>query len=141
MYLDCPPDLVLSGIKLDCPGPDAVANFTEAVERGDIAWHAGPMNLQLENMEPSLVRDSIRIAHDLDAQFNQTAKICLSQRDVPFMTRAAVPLLKAAGVEAITVGTNYACQFPKVPKIFLWKDENSGADLIAMEHPHGYGGV
>jgi len=43
-------------------------------------------------------------------------------------------------VEAITVGVNGASLPPAVPKLFLWRDEESGTDIIAMWHPYGYGG-
>ena len=32
-------------------------------------------------------------------------------------------------------------QYPDVPKLFVWEDPLSGKDVIALEHPHGYGGI
>jgi hypothetical protein len=39
MYVQCPPNLVLAGVKLVCPSANDVASFTSAVQRGDIVWH------------------------------------------------------------------------------------------------------
>ena len=51
---------------------------------GDITWHAGPMNMQMENMDPQLLRFGLRMSDDLDRKFNITRKFkTLSQRDVP----------------------------------------------------------
>ena len=67
-----------------CPNDEAVANFTRAVNRGDISWHAGPMNMQPELMTPSLFEFGIDLSLSLDARFNITRKFrTLSQRDVP----------------------------------------------------------
>jgi len=58
------------------------------------------------------------------------------QRDVPGLTRAAVPLLAASGVRALSVGVNWGSAPPGVPKSepFIWRDEASGTELIAMWH-------
>jgi len=39
------------------------------------------------------------------------------------------------GVEAITVGVNPDTAPPAVPKAFVWKDNPSGAEVLAMWHP------
>ncbi len=69
LFLDCPPNLVLAGVKLQCPTPDEVAVFTDAIAHGDISWHRGPFNLQPENGEASLFQAGLGIAADLDARF------------------------------------------------------------------------
>lgn len=45
-------------------------------------------------------------------------------------------------VQAISVGVNSGSAPPDVPRgtPFLWRDEPSGAQLIAMWHPGGYSG-
>lgn len=141
MYLNCPKHLTLADVPLVCPNASDVAAFNASVARGDITWHAGPFNLQPENMSPRLFLDSLTLATDLDDAYGVPHKTTLSQRDVPFMTRGVVPLLSKAGVKAITVGTNGACAFPDVPKAFVWRDPVSATEVLAMEHPHGYGGI
>ena len=59
------------------------------------------------------------------------------QRDVPGFTRAAVPILYAQGVRAVTVGVNGGSAPPGVPhnQPFIWRDTESQAELLAMWHP------
>lgn len=77
------------------------------------------------------------VSQRLDALFNQSTKTIMSQRDIPGTTRAAIPLLAARGVRALTVGVNAATAPPGVPKTtpFIWRDNPSGAELLAMWHP------
>lgn len=58
------------------------------------------------------------------------------QRDVLGVTRGAVPILARSGVDALTVGCNGAGAPPGVPKNqpFLWRDEGSGTEIVAMWH-------
>ena len=135
LYLDCPPDLVLSGIKLYCPTKDEVAGFEQAILKGYIVWHAGAMNMQMEFMNEAVLKASLQIAADLDQRFGHKTTV-LSQRDVPGLTTAAIPFLLENGVEAITVGVNPGSAPPDVPSLFLWEYE--GQQIIAMWHPGGY---
>ena len=59
------------------------------------------------------------------------------QRDVPGLTRSAIPVLSSLGVRAISVGVNDASAPPGVPKNtpFIWQDVRSNASLIGMLHP------
>ena len=141
LYLDCPPNFVLSGIQLVCPTPDELAAFRAAVARGDIVWNGGIMNMQYESMDAGLVAASLLIAQDLNDEFNQSHGITVRNEDVPNMSRGVIPWFLAGGIQAITVGTNGACYPPQVPKAFVWKDPNSGQEILAMEHPGGYGGI
>ena len=62
--------------------------------------------------------------------------VLMVQRDVLGLTRGAVPILARSGVDALTVGCNGAGAPPGVPKDqpFLWRDEGSGTQIIAMWH-------
>lgn len=64
------------------------------------------------------------------------------QRDVPGLTRAAVPILARAGVKALSVGVNGASAPPDVPlnAPFWWVDRPSGTRLLAFWHAGGYSG-
>lgn len=138
LFLECPPNLGLI-----CPDALAVASFDAAVRAGDIHWHALPHNAQVEVMDASLLAFSVQLTHDLDRRFGLPAKRTMSQRDVPGLTRAAVPVLAAAGVQAISVGVNSGSAPPDVPHNtpFIWRDEPSGTSLLAFWHPGGYSGV
>jgi hypothetical protein len=59
------------------------------------------------------------------------------QRDVPGMTRNAIPILTDEGVQAITIGVNGGSAPPGVPKNtpFIWRDRPSGKEIITAVHP------
>ncbi|CAG2232231.1 unnamed protein product [Mytilus edulis] len=134
LYLNCPPNLILSGIKLKCPNATELSSFVNAVKQGDITWHAGPMNMQFEVMDVELARFGIKLSKDLDDKMNIVRKFrTLSQRDVPAMTQGIVPILEEEGVAAISVGVNTVTAPPAVPPIFRWKFQNSS--VIGIWHP------
>lgn len=72
----------------------------QAINRGDIAWHAFPFNGEAELLDPSLFAQGFSIAHDLvsslttintinnvqDTKFGKNKTITMSQRDVPGLT-------------------------------------------------------
>jgi hypothetical protein len=124
-----------------CPNEDQLAVFRAAVRRGDIGWHAYPHNAQAEMMEPSLYAFGVEMTQTLDKALGRTPSSVVSLRDVPGMTRAVVPLLHQAGVKAITVGVNAACSPAAVNKSFVWRDPESGTEILAMQHANGYGGI
>ena len=67
-----------------CPNETEIEYFRAAISRGDITWHAGPMNMQPENMNEILFQMSLNISFELDKKFNiQRSFPTLSQRDVP----------------------------------------------------------
>ena len=68
-------------------------------------------------------------------------KTVMSQRDVPGLSRAALPILKAAGIRAISVGVNGGSTPPNVPKVFIWNDDDSGTAMRTMYLQGGYGGI
>ena len=101
-----------------------VAALEAGIAAGDISWHAGPFNLQVarrmlchcvagcihnassrdcdicvsqaEMSDPSLYAYGLSLAQSLDVWYNQTHKNTLSQKDVPGLTRGAIPLLRKA---------------------------------------------
>ncbi|XP_064635119.1 uncharacterized protein LOC135492532 [Lineus longissimus] len=138
MYLDCPKHIhLLPGDKVKCPSAEDIEVFTQAVKLGFITWHAGPMNMQYEFLDGALLAHAFNLTLSLDARFNITRKYrTLSQRDVPGMTQAVIPVLVKQGIAAITVGVNAATSPPAVPRIFNW--EYNGQSVLAMWHPGGY---
>ena len=137
MYLNCPPDL-----GLHCPSASAVAAFEGAVAAGDITWHAFPHNAELAVMDQSLVEAGLALTWALDERFNVSRKQTLSQRDVPGLTRALVPLLKRAGVRSISIGANDGATPPDVPAAFLWKDlatPGKDGEIVTFLNWPGYG--
>ena len=135
LYLDCPPNLLLNGILLQCPSQHEILSFENAIHKGYITWHAGPMNMQVELMNDIVFQAALKISSMLDSKFSKKTTV-LSQRDVPGLTAAAIPLLLAHGISAITVGVNPGSAPPAVPDLFVWNYR--GHKIVAMWHPGGY---
>ncbi|XP_074653316.1 uncharacterized protein LOC141907538 isoform X2 [Tubulanus polymorphus] len=141
LYLNCPRNLNLTGVPLKCPSPADVSNFVKAIKQGDITWHAGPMNMQPELFDEQTWMFALNISQRLDDLFGMKRKLrALSQRDVPGMTQAVIPLLVRSNIVAVTVGVNAASAPPGVPKIFNWTYSTEGTpkSVIALWHPNGY---
>ena len=60
--------------------------------------------VKVELYDADLLNYAVDLGHSLDRQFGLPPKITASQRDVPGLTRAAVPLLADRGVKAISGG-------------------------------------
>ena len=58
------------------------------------------------------------------------------QRDVPGMTRAAIPLMADAGVKALSQGVNTASAPPGIPKNtpIIWQDPESSTSVLLWVH-------
>ena len=72
------------GVELQCPEEEAANELQDAISRGDITWHAGPMNMQHEFANEIVYRFGLNVAEQLDIMFNitHTAKV-LRNTDVP----------------------------------------------------------
>lgn len=137
LFFNCPPNVP----GLTCPTAAQQANLTLAIQKGYLTWHAFPANSDSELHTAWLLTAGIGRCHALDERFGLVPKATISQRDVPGMTRAILPVLAAAGVRALSVGANGASTPPFVPRAFVWRDAASGVSLPALIHPYGYGGL
>lgn len=135
LYFDCP-----SGLGFRCPTAAEKRAVERAIRAGYITWHAFPFNAQLELLNPAMIREAVALTHRLDKRFNVTRKRVLSQRDVPGITRAALPTLREAGVAALSVGVNGGSTPPNVPRAFLWRDRATGLEMPSFWLGGGYGG-
>lgn len=157
-FIHCPahwPDL-------HCPSAELVAAFRDAVSKGWITWHAVssaalfdlfaasqksnrhcclqfPHNGEPETFDAELFTDGIKLCHSLDDEFKKPHATVMSQRDVPGMTRAVIPLLVAQGVRALSVGANGYSASAAVPSIYKWEEPLSQTSVVAMQNPGGYG--
>ncbi len=111
----------------------------DAIEAGDIAWHALPFTLHSELCDRSLFEHGLSISARLDARFGRRT-IAAKMTDVPGHTRGIVPLLAAAGVEFLHIGVNPACPIPEVPPVFRWRSPD-GAEIVVAYQSGGYGGA
>ena len=74
---------------LRCPNASEVERFRGAVAKGDIYWHAAPMNMQVENMSPTLFDAGLEMMRDFDREFyGKNGTFTMSDRDVIYVTRA-----------------------------------------------------
>lgn len=65
--------------------------------RGDFNWNGFDHNSQMEMFEPSLLGHAVDSARHLDRRFGKPDTVTVSQRDVPGLTRASIPLLRRKG--------------------------------------------
>ncbi|XP_050394995.1 uncharacterized protein LOC126812577 [Patella vulgata] len=138
-YINCQngPPMLLNNITLKCPTAQEIGDFEWAVKKGYITWHAGPMNMQPENLNQFLFEQSLNISQQLDNVYGiQRQFKTLSQRDVPGMTQSVIPSLAKYGIKGISVGVNPSTSPPGVPNPFLWQFQ--GEEVIAMWHKGGY---
>ena len=138
LYLNCPANFTLSDVELYCPSAEEVRMMKDALKNGYIACHAGPMNMQIEMMNSYIFRMVFKMIADLNEKYQCGSQV-LSQRDVPGMTAAAIPILLRNKVKAVSVGVNPFSSPPAVPNLFQWKPFKGSKDVImAMWHPGGY---
>jgi len=119
-----------------CKGKDR-RRMEQAIERGDIVWHALPFTTHTELMDASLFRHGLSLSRRLDERFGRRT-IAAKMTDVPGHTRAMVPLLAEAGVKFLHLGVNPASSGPSVPPVFRWRDAASDTEVVVNYH-HRYG--
>ena len=124
---------------LQCPNATQLAAFEQAAKQGDNGWHAFPFNGEPETFGAPMFEAALELTFRQDAWAGHPKRVTYSQRDVPGLTRAAIPLLAKHGVRAVTVGENDAASPLFLPPIALWKDRQSSTEVIGLFHPHGYG--
>ncbi len=112
----------------------------EAVEHGDLCWHALPFTLHTEFADRSLVEQGLSLSARLDSRFGRRT-VAAKMTDVPGHTRSLVPLLVDAGVELLHIGVNPVAAAPEVPRQFIWRDDRTDSEIVVMYQPGGYGDV
>ena len=114
----------------------------DAVERGDLCWHALPFTLHTEYCDRSLLEHGLTLSARLDERFGVQTRAA-KMTDVPGHTRGLVSVLAQAGVDFLHIGVNPAATAPQVPDLFRWRDESAPGcpELRVMYQPGGYGDV
>ena len=86
----------------------------EAIDTGDLAWHALPFTWYTELLDRSSVTASLGFSKRLDARYGRhTTAARLT--DVPGHTRGLIGPLAEAGVTFLDIGCNPGCRAPAVP--------------------------
>ena len=137
MFFNCPPGV--PGLR--CPTAAEQQGVTTAIEKGWLTWHSFPFNSELDMHSPAMLQAGMQLAHSLDDRFGFPHKATVSQRDVPGTSRSIIPVFATRNVTAMSIGVNGASTPPFVPRVFLWKDGESGLSMPMMVHPYGYGGT
>eukprot|EP01084_Bolivina_argentea_P223249 377776_1 len=151
MYLDCPKDFVLNNITLQCPTQSEIKAMEDLIASGDLVWHAQSFNMQFEAMDSSTFEGNLQLSQLLSMKYGTTQSQVISNRDVPGVTRAIIPILARNNITTISIGQNGmnpaispddGKNYPLgYPRIFLWKDEATSTDSVVLYHPFGYGGI
>jgi hypothetical protein len=144
--------------RLRCPNATQREEIRVALARGDLTLHAFPHSAQAEVYDTATFDAGISLGPSLVDHLGLRGVVrnasVMQQRDVPGLTRAAVPLLARRGVTALSVGANDGSPAPLVPSTadclggyrqvrtpFVWRDVASGTSVLMDVHPGGYGGV
>ena len=136
LFLDCPP-----GMGLHCPDAAAVAGLRAAVAAEHIVFPAFPTNAELAAADAASLTFGVAMSNaTADAAGGRRSRV-VSTRDVPGMPRSAIPILRRAGVRALSEGMNSRMVPVNVPPFFMWRDEASGEQLPVLWHWHGYGQI
>ncbi len=124
---------------LEQASPQERKVMEQAVEAGDIAWHALPFSWQTELLDRSMIVGTLGFSKSLDHRFGRRTTGA-KMTDVPGHSRGLIRPLAENGVTLLDIGVNSASTPPGVPDLFIWNNPD-GAALILMYHRRGYGGV
>jgi uncharacterized protein DUF5054 len=151
LYLDCPANQNITcpstttcpwgNCTLACPTAAEREQVVNALIKGTITWQGHPLEHFPELMDTSLYKYGLSMSQDLAKFHGGTATLTASNRDVPGMTLGVIPLLRQAGVQALSIGVDSGVVSPAVPPVFWWKIPNSAEKLLMFWHPGGFGGI
>ena len=110
----------------------------QAIEAGDICWHALPFTMHSEALEPSVFEAGLQLSKRLDKRFGKTT-ISGKMTDVPGHTRSIAPILQREGIFLLHIGVNPASMPPDVPPVFLWQAPDDSH--IVVMYQKDYGGI
>jgi len=153
LYVDCVPWSIHDGCRfnpgrLKCPSAEQVSKFDAAVHRGDLLWADSPMNIDPGIVgEPGMYEGLVDIAGSLNERYNLTKKQRVwSNVDVPGFVRSTIPLLRKAGVTALSICANVGgggIRLGTVPQdlvgaanatMFRWHDPVSEEEILVLYH-------
>jgi hypothetical protein len=90
---------------LHCPTASQVDAFVQALRRGDVFIHAFPHDGGASYYpDASLFEAALRLPQLVAEQAGIPPPTVISQRDIPGTTRAVIPILRAHGIQGISIG-------------------------------------
>lgn len=99
---------------LDHAGPTPRRRAEQAIQAGDLAWHALPFTWYTELLDRSTLEAALGFSAALDQRFGRRTTAA-RLTDVPGHTRGLVGPLADAGVTFLDIGVNPGCRAPDVP--------------------------
>lgn len=112
----------------------------QAVQQGDIVWHAGAFNAEYElAFNEVMVGEQFRLSRELSDELGVPRSRVLSLRDVPGTTSALIPLLVRHNILALTVGVNNNAPDPAMPSPGRWAHSASNTSIMFMQTGPGVG--
>jgi hypothetical protein len=113
----------------------------QALQRGDMFIHAFPHDGEASYYpDTSLFESALRLPQLVAEQAGIPPPTVISQRDVPGTTRAIIPLLRAHGIQGLSIGAGTPPGKPDTPPMFVWRDEFSNTDIV-VTYETAYGNV
>lgn len=112
----------------------------EAIEAGDLAWHAWPLTTHSGLLDRSLAEWAPTLSARLDERFGRRT-VAAKMTDVPGHPRTLVPVLAHAGIRLLHLGVNPASTPPDVPAVFRWRDLASATEVVVIYQRGAYGGA
>lgn len=109
-----------------------------AIQTGEITWHALPFTFHTELMDAGLFNYGLSLSTRLDNRFGKQT-IAAKYTDVPGHTRTIIPLLADAGIKLLHIGVNSASTPPSVPGVFRWRSP-AGSEITII-YEQGYGNI
>ena len=108
-------------IPLHCPTAAAQADMRAALKDGHIVMQAFPFNGEPEVLDSDMFEFGLNFTAELAREHGAAAPTVLSQRDVPSLTRATIPLLAKAGAIGLYAHTDRAPRFNDVRTLMFIK--------------------
>jgi hypothetical protein len=121
---------------LDHALPEDRAKMEEAIKKGHIVWHGLPFTTHSELMDKQLFEFGLSISNQLNLTYGKQT-ITAKMTDVPGHSIAIVPLLSAAGIRYLHLGTNPASKAPEVPQAFVWRAANGEEIIVNYNDSYG----
>lgn len=107
----------------------------DAVERGDIVWHALPFTAYSELESDSMFRFGLSLSKELDERYGKKT-IAAKLADLPGQTRGIIAPLADAGIRLLHIGINPEVTSPAVPPVFLWRDSRGNEIVTVCQNNH-----